>query len=135
MKHGLYRTFRVFAIVCLLLTLCVFPVLASTGSPAPTKADALSPLLEILAGSGFLIAVILSVVEWIKTTKLPPVFYPYASMGVGLIFGIAYMAYRGPLITFADWFIAALYGIVLGLIASGLFKLGSTLARKAQPPA
>jgi hypothetical protein len=137
MKHNLFRTFRIFAILSILLTLFVFPVLASAPAgrgPAPQlQTDRLASLIELIAGSGFLIGVILSVVEWIKTTKLPPVLYPYASMLTGLAFGLAFMAYRAPLLTFSDWFIAVLYGIVLGLIASGLFMLGASLAKKAQP--
>ena len=45
------------------------------------------------------------------------------------------MAYRAPLITFADWFIAVLYGIVLGLIASGLFSPGRQPGKQGNGPA
>ena len=93
--------------------------------------EMMSELIELIAASGFIIGVILSLVEWIKQTKLPAVYYPYASMGVGIVFGIAYQYYRAPLINFGGWFIAVVYGLVLGLVASGVYKVGASLAKKA----
>lgn len=59
----------------------------------------------------------------------------FASMGVGVLLGILFQVQEMyPAI--APWFKTGLYGILMGLTASGLYKLPSSMGfgAKAPPP-
>lgn len=90
-------------------------------------------LPKLIEGSTFIVVVIMSMVEWLKQTRLNPSVYPYASMLIGLAFGGLWRYADAPFVTFGDWFLAGMYGIVLGLVASGVYKIGAGLAAKANP--
>lgn len=77
-----------------------------------------------------LVAVVIGLVEWVKVFEVPPKWLNLVSMAIGLLVGLGYWYAQSPLSTFADWFGAGIYGIALGLIASGLYKAGVNIARK-----
>ena len=75
-----------------------------------------------------LVLVLIALVEWLKKIGLKgePAINAVA-MALGLVFGIGYKFSVAPLITFADWFVAAIFGIVLGLSSIGLYKTGESI--------
>lgn len=79
-----------------------------------------------------LLFVVLGLVEWIKGVGLKdPVWIRVASMLVGLLFGGGYMiAEAGVPDAFAGWFALVVYGIGLGLVASGIYDVGGALLEK-----
>ena len=47
-----------------------------------------------------------------------------SSLGTGLVIGTLYQASLKPLITWVDWFGAIIYGVALGLTATGVYETG-----------
>lgn len=68
-----------------------------------------------------LIALVIALVEWIKKFGVEGKALNAASMAVGAAIGVAYWYAQAPLVSFADWFGAVVYGLALGLAASGLY--------------
>jgi hypothetical protein len=72
--------------------------------------------------------VILGLVEFAKRLGVTGKWSLGLSMLLGLLLGAAYQAAaNGWPVDFAGWFGLALFGIVLGLSASGLYDLGGRL--------
>ena len=77
----------------------------------------------LLVGGLPLSAVVFGLVEFIKSFGLKGRWLTIASMLLGLAFGISYqIANAGLPAGFADWFAVAVFGIMLGLVASGFYK-------------
>jgi hypothetical protein len=68
-----------------------------------------------------LVALVIALVEWIKRFGVEGKALNAVSMAVGAVVGIAYWYAQSPLISFADWFSAVVYGLALGLVASGVY--------------
>lgn len=68
-----------------------------------------------------LLAFVLGLVQWIKSFGLSGAKVKVASMAVGLLLGIGYQFSTVPPVDFASWFAASVFGIALGLVASGLY--------------
>lgn len=79
-----------------------------------------------------LIALVISLVEWIKRFGVSGVWLNVTSMLVGVVIGIAYWATQNELVTFSDWFGAIIYGLFLGLIASGLYDAAKSVFDREQ---
>lgn len=78
-----------------------------------------------------LILVVLGLVEWSKRLGVEGKQLQILSMLVGITLGILYQYSVFSLITFSDWFGAIVYGLVLGLSASGIYDaVRSALARE-----
>lgn len=68
-----------------------------------------------------LIAVVIGLVEWLKRFGLEGRTLNLVSMAIGLAIGLAYQYSLGGLSGFSAWFSAAIYGLALGLVASGIY--------------
>ena len=72
-------------------------------------------------------AVVFGLVEFIKSFGLRGRWLTIASMLLGLAFGVSYqIANAGIPVSFAGWFAVAVFGIMLGLVASGLYDFVDT---------
>jgi len=72
-------------------------------------------------------AVVFGLVEFIKSFGLKGRWLTIASMLLGLAFGVSYqIANAGIPVSFAGWFAVAVFGIMLGLVASGLYDFVDT---------
>lgn len=64
---------------------------------------------------------VLALVQWIKGFGLSGNAVRVASMGVGLVLGVGYQLSIAMPVGFAGWFTASIFGLALGLFASGAF--------------
>ena len=72
-------------------------------------------------------AVVFGLVEFIKSFGLKGHWLTIVSMLLGLAFGVSYqIANAGVPMSFAGWFAVAVFGIMLGLVASGLYDFVDT---------
>jgi len=70
-----------------------------------------------------LILVIAGLVQFAKKFKLKGEACTALSMGLGVVFGIAYQVQGGLPADFAGWFGAVIYGLALGITTSGLYDV------------
>lgn len=76
----------------------------------------------LVVGSILLMVVIFGLVEFSKSLGLAGRKLTIASMLLGLVFGIAYqLATAGMPAAFGGWFVVIVYGLALGLVASGFY--------------
>ena len=81
----------------------------------------------LLVGGIPLVAVVFGLVEFVKSFGLKGHWLTIASMLLGLAFGVSYqIANAGIPVSFAGWFAVAVFGIMLGLVASGLYDFVDT---------
>jgi hypothetical protein len=76
-----------------------------------------------------LVVLVIALVEWVKRFGVEGKALNAASMAIGAIIGIAYWYAQYPLVTFADWFGALIYGLALGLTASGVYDAARSALR------
>jgi len=74
-----------------------------------------------------LVLVVIGLVEWLKRLNVSGAALNVASMLIGLGLGVAYWYAQAPLVSFGDWFGAAVYGVALGLVASGVYDAAKGL--------
>ena len=85
----------------------------------------------LLVGGLPLSAVVFGLVEFIKSFGLRGHWLTIISMLLGLAFGVSYqIANAGLPASFAGWFAVAVFGIMLGLVASGFYKFISARTPK-----
>lgn len=77
-----------------------------------------------------LLAFVLGLVQWIKGFGLAGAQVKVASMAVGILLGVGYQFSVGAPTDFSGWFAVAIFGVALGLVASGLYDAGTTPAKK-----
>ena len=70
-----------------------------------------------------LVFVIGGLVEFAKKFNLKGEACTALSLGLGVVFGIAYQLQAGMPADFAGWFGAVLYGLALGITTSGLYDI------------
>ena len=75
--------------------------------------------------------ILLGMVAWFKSLGLRGDALTLAAFFFGLVFGVAARYADAPLVTFADWFVAVVFGLLCGLTATGVYKAGDGLASKA----
>ena len=76
--------------------------------------------------------VVLGLVAWIKSWGVAGNWLNLASMLVGLVLGAGYqISSVGLPGDFAGWFAVIVFGLGLGVVASGVYKVGGQLAEKA----
>ncbi len=68
-----------------------------------------------------LVVLVIALVEWVKRFGVEGKALNAVSMAIGAIIGVAYWYAQQPLASFADWFGAIVYGLALGLVASGIY--------------
>ena len=90
--------------------------------------DLVSFLKPAVAGVP-LVFVIMGLVEWLKRLGVTGNNILYASMGIGVVIGSGYMVTqtRPPLvdawIIYVYWFAVIVYGLAMGIVASGLYDV------------
>ena len=78
-----------------------------------------------------LVLVVIGLVEWFKQLGVQGNAVRYVSLAIGLIFGIGYQLSLGMPTDYAGWFGAAVYGLALGLVASGIYDAASDIVHKS----
>ncbi len=79
---------------------------------------------DLLANGIPLVTLIMGLVEFSKKLGLHGKALTVLSMILGVVIGIAYeVAQKGTPATFAEWFNTAIFGLALGLTASGVYDL------------
>jgi hypothetical protein len=68
-----------------------------------------------------LVLVVLGLVEWSKRLGVEGKHLQILSMLIGVVLGVLYQYSVFPLVTFSEWFSAVIYGLALGLVASGIY--------------
>lgn len=86
----------------------------------------------IIVNSIPLVAVIFGLVEFIKSFGVAGKALTAVSMLLGILFGLAYSFYTAGLpVGFAGWFSAVIFGLALGLVASGFYDFANSRWPKA----
>jgi len=79
---------------------------------------------DLLANGIPLVTIIMGLVEFSKKLGLHGRVLTALSMLLGVLLGMAYqIAQKGTPATFGEWFNTALFGLALGLTASGVYDL------------
>jgi hypothetical protein len=68
-----------------------------------------------------LILVVLGLVEWVKGFGVSGNKVKAVSMAIGLLLGVGYQYSIAPPVGFAGWFGVVVFGLALGLVASGIY--------------
>jgi len=76
-----------------------------------------------------LVVLVIALVEWIKRFGISGQALNALSMGVGAIIGVGYWYAQHPLVSFGDWFGAIVYGLALGLVASGVYDAAKSVMK------
>jgi hypothetical protein len=77
----------------------------------------------LLVGGIPLIIVIFGLVEFIKSLGLKGHALTVTSLILGVLFGLAYHIAQTTIpATFGEWFTAVIFGLAMGLVASGFYK-------------
>lgn len=74
----------------------------------------------VVAGVPLLLFVI-GIVQYIKSFGFTGNAIKILSMVIGILLGIGYKLSTQPPVSFADWFAIVIFGIALGLTASGIY--------------
>ncbi len=83
-------------------------------------------LTILLVGTVPLIAVVFGLVEFVKSLGLKGRALTVFSLVLGLVFGLAYQfAQAGIPGTYAAWFTAVIFGLAIGLVASGFYDFAN----------
>jgi hypothetical protein len=68
-----------------------------------------------------LLAIVIGLVQFVKGFGLNGNAVQVASLVIGLVLGIGYQVSLAPPADFAGWFATVIFGLGLGLVASGLY--------------
>jgi hypothetical protein len=89
-------------------------------------------LEKMVTSALLLLPLVIATVEWIKQLGVSGRLATLASMLVGLVFGASYqIATVGTPTAFDGWFSVSTFGLLLGLMASGLYKVGVSMTATA----
>lgn len=74
------------------------------------------------------VLVVLGLVTWLGKLGVKGIWQLISAMALGLIFGAGFMfAALGLPEDFAGWFSIVIYGLAMGLVASGIYETGKKL--------
>lgn len=92
-------------------------------------------ILNMTLGVVPLVPIVIALVQWVKVTfkTSDATVLNLCSMWFGLVFGGGFMLAQSVPTDFNGWFLDVVYGIILGLTASGLFKTGIEFTERANP--
>jgi hypothetical protein len=76
-----------------------------------------------------LVFVVLGLVQWTEKMGLKGKLQLGASMGIGLLLGVGYQASLAIPGDFASWFAVIVYGLGLGVVASGIYEIAKKLSK------
>lgn len=68
-----------------------------------------------------LVLVVLGLVEWLKRVGVTGRASLAASLVIGLVLGVGYQVSTAMPAGFGEWFAAVVFGLALGLVASGIY--------------
>lgn len=68
-----------------------------------------------------LVLVVLGLVEWVKSLGLTGNAVKVVSLAIGLVLGIGYQLSLAVPVGFGGWFTVTVFGLGLGLVASGIY--------------
>lgn len=74
-----------------------------------------------------LVLFVVGLVEWVKRFGVSGAALNIAAMLIGLLFGAGYMIAQAVPVGFGGWFAVAVYGLALGLIASGIYDAAKSV--------
>ncbi len=81
----------------------------------------------LLVGGIPLVVVVFGLVEFVKSFGLKGQWLTVTSLFLGLALGVCYqVAKTGLPVDFAGWFAVAIFGLALGLVASGFYKFADS---------
>jgi hypothetical protein len=134
MQSVFRRLVRPFIVLCVLVACVLIPtavVQARAFSPAFQSAPTNFGAFTSAAVAGVpLVLLVLGLVELSKRLGLAGRWLTVASMAIGIVFGAAYMVSQDVPVDFGGWFAVIVYGLMLGLIASGVYDaFGSATAK------
>ena len=89
-------------------------------------------MVDILVNGVNLLLVIMGLVEFLKRLGVTGKWSILASMIIGLLLGIGYQISAKPPAGFGDWFGAVIFGLGLGLSASGVYDFVTARAPRIQ---
>lgn len=78
-----------------------------------------------------LVMVVIGLVTWLGKLGITGKAQLVSALLVGLILGIGYQLSLEIPVDFAGWFGAVIYGLGLGIVASGIYETGLEIAKKA----
>ena len=79
-----------------------------------------------------LVFVVFGLVAWVKQLGLSGKWLTVTSLLIGLVLGVGYqLATVGIPAAFAGWFAVIVYGLGLGIVASGVYKAAEYIKAKA----
>lgn len=76
-----------------------------------------------------LVLVVIGLVEWSKRLGVSGKPLMVLSMLIGVVLGVLYQFSQQPLEGFSAWFGAVVYGLGLGLVASGIYDAARSAVR------
>lgn len=96
----------------------------------------LTSFAKVMVAGVPLLFVVVGLVEWLKKLGIEGKTLTAASMGIGLLLGGGYMISQGFPSGFAAWFAVVVYGLAMGLVASGLYDTAKNILEKiiSKPP-
>lgn len=91
-------------------------------------------IIAMTTGVVPLVPIVMGLVQWVKVTfkTSDATVLNLCSMWFGLVFGGGFMLAQHNPTDFTEWFLLVVYGVVLGLTASGLYKVGQELVEKGK---
>ena len=89
-----------------------------------------SSFFSVSVGGIPLIFVVLGLVTWIGKMGVSGKWLLVASLLIGLVLGVGYQISQAIPTNFASWFATAVYGLGLGLVASGVYDTGVKIVSK-----
>jgi len=72
-----------------------------------------------------LLIFVLALVQWVKSFGVSGNYAKAASMAIGLVLGIGYQLTLSAPTDFAGWFTTVVFGLALGLGASGVYEVAN----------
>lgn len=85
---------------------------------------------EIVVAGIPLLFVVLGLVQFVKQFGLEGNVVKAVSMGIGLLLGIGYQFSLAAPVDFAGWFSAIVFGLGLGIVASGVYEVVNPPVKK-----
>jgi hypothetical protein len=92
-------------------------------------------IVKLLAELVGLAGIIFAAVAYLKQWGIKGNWLTGSGFVVGLVIGLGYRYAVQPMIDFASWFWAVIFGLMAGFMATGAYKGAGDIAAKAQPPA
>jgi hypothetical protein len=77
-----------------------------------------------------LLIFVLALVQWVKSFGVSGNYAKATSMAIGLVLGVGYQLTLSAPTDFAGWFTTVVFGLALGLGASGVYEMANSPVAK-----